>query len=126
MRSPISAEEKLAITLRYLATGESLNSLKCQFRVHETTIRKFITPVCEAICKVLASDYMNCPSTKQEWEYIVDQTNSRCQFPNYFAAADGKDIGIICPKNSGSHFTTTKAFLVLCFSHLWIMTTSFW
>ena len=38
MRSPISAEEKLAITLRYLATGESLNSFKYQFRFHETTI----------------------------------------------------------------------------------------
>ena len=77
MRSPVSAEEKLAITLRHLATAESLNSLRCQLHVHETTIRKFITRVCEAICKVLASDYMNCPSTKQEWEYIVDQTNSR-------------------------------------------------
>ena len=110
MRSPVSAEEKLAITLRYLATAESLNSLRCQLHVHETTIRKFITRVCEAICKVLASDYMNCPSTKQEWEYIVDQTNSRWQFPNYFAAADGKHIGIICPKNSGSQFYNYKGF----------------
>ena len=41
MRSPISAKEKLAITLRYLATEESLNSLKYQLRVHETTIDKF-------------------------------------------------------------------------------------
>ena len=38
MRSPISAEEKLAISLRHLATGESLNSFKYQSRVHETTI----------------------------------------------------------------------------------------
>ena len=65
MRSPISAEEKLAITLRCLATGESLNSLKYQFRVHETTIDKFIIPVCEAIYNVLAPDYMKRPSTKE-------------------------------------------------------------
>ena len=49
MRSPISVEEKLAITLRYLATGESLNSLKYQFRLYEAIIGKFIIPVCEAI-----------------------------------------------------------------------------
>ena len=64
MRSPTSVEEKLAVTLRYLATGESLNSLKYQFCIHETTIGKFIVPVCEAIYKVLAPDYMKRPSTK--------------------------------------------------------------
>ena len=57
MRSPISAEKKSAITLRYLATGGSLNSLKYQFRVHETTIGTFKIPVCEAIYDVLAPDY---------------------------------------------------------------------
>ena len=57
MRSPYSAKEKLAITLRYLATGGSLNSLKYQFCVHETTIGKFKIPVREAIYNVLAPDY---------------------------------------------------------------------
>ena len=60
MRSP-----KLAITLRYLITRESLNNLKYQFCVHETTIGKFIIPVCEAIFNILAPDYMKCPSTKK-------------------------------------------------------------
>ena len=46
MRSPISAEEKLAVTLKYLATWEPLNSLKYQFHVHETTMDKFIIHVC--------------------------------------------------------------------------------
>ena len=102
MRSPISAKEKLA-------TGESLNSLKYQFRIHQTTIGKFIVPVCEAIYKVLAPDYMKCPSTK-EWEYIIDQTKTRWQFSNCFAAADGKHIGIICPKERGSQFYNYKGF----------------
>ena len=110
MRSPISAKEKLAITLRYLATEESLSSLKYQLRVHETTIGKFIIPVCEAIYNVLAPDYMKCPSAKEEWEYIIDRTNSRWQFPNCYAAADGKHIGIICSKNCGSQFYNYKGF----------------
>ena len=32
-RAPISVGEKLALTIRYLATGESYKSLSCQFRV---------------------------------------------------------------------------------------------
>ena len=42
--------------------------------------------------------------------YIIDQTNSRWQFPNCYAAADGKHIGIIRPKNSGSQFYNYKVF----------------
>ena len=110
MRTPITAEEKLAITLRFLATGESLNSLKYQFRVHETTIGQFIVPVCEAIYKVLKPDYMKCPTTKGEWESIIRETELRWQYPNCFAAADGKHIGIICPKQSGSEFFNYKGF----------------
>ena len=72
MPSPITAEEKLANTLRYLANGESLISLKYEFRVHETTIGKYIVPLCEAIYKALGPDYMKCPSTKEELKYIID------------------------------------------------------
>ena len=37
-RAPISVGEKLALTIRYLATGESYTSLSCQFRVGRSTI----------------------------------------------------------------------------------------
>ena len=94
--------------LRYLANGESLNSLKYQFRVHETTIGKYIIPVCEAIYNVLRPDYMKCPSTKEESKYRIDQTNNRWQFPHWYAAADGEHIDIIRAKNSGSQFYNYK------------------
>lgn len=56
MQSLISGEEKLAVTLRYLTAGESLNGLKYQFRIHKTNIGNFIVPVCEEIYKVLATN----------------------------------------------------------------------
>ena len=43
-RAPISVGEKLALTIRYLAT-----SLSCQFRVGRSTISKFLPEVCRAI-----------------------------------------------------------------------------
>ena len=40
-RAPISVGEKLALTIRYLVTGESYTSLSCQFRVGRSTISSF-------------------------------------------------------------------------------------
>ena len=48
-RAPISVGKKLALTIRYLATGESYTSLSCQFRVGRSTISKFLPEVCRAI-----------------------------------------------------------------------------
>ena len=48
-RAPISVGEKLALTIRYLATVESYTSLSCQFRVGRSTISKFLPEVCRAI-----------------------------------------------------------------------------
>jgi hypothetical protein len=53
MRMPISVEEKLAVTLRFLATGEDYQSLSYLFRIHRSTISKFIPRVCKCIYDVL-------------------------------------------------------------------------
>ena len=103
MRTPVSAEEKLAVTLRHLATGESLESLVYQFRIHATTIRLLIEPVCRVIYG-LAPEFMKGPENKDEWMDIINKTNERWQFPNCYAAVDGKHIGVICPPDSGSDY----------------------
>ena len=74
MRKPISAEEKLAVTLRYMAKGETMESLMYQYRIHSTTIGLFIQPVCRAIFHVLAPQYMKCPDSEQEWSKLADKT----------------------------------------------------
>ena len=60
LRKPISAEEKLAVTLRFLATGETFLSLMYQFRTRHGTITKFIPQVLDAIYTVLKDDYLKC------------------------------------------------------------------
>ena len=49
MCRPISPEEKIAITLRFLATGETFHSLIYQFRVHRVSMGKFVPEVCKVI-----------------------------------------------------------------------------
>lgn len=63
MRESISPGERLALTLRFLATGDSFMSLQYLFRIPQSTISKIIPEVCDAIYKVLLSDYFKVISS---------------------------------------------------------------
>lgn len=57
MREAISPEDKLLITLRFLATGDSYTSLQYMFKVSKQSISRFVPVVCEAIIQAL-KDYI--------------------------------------------------------------------
>ncbi|KAI4472002.1 hypothetical protein MML48_1g12228 [Holotrichia oblita] len=57
-RNSISARDRLSITLRYLATGESYKSLSFSFRVGHSTISRIVPEVCTAIYKNLKTTYL--------------------------------------------------------------------
>ena len=57
MRDSVSAEIQLAITIRFLATGNSYKDLSMGFRVHESTIGQFVPKVCRAIYKRMKDQY---------------------------------------------------------------------
>ena len=54
-RKALTSGLKLAITLRFLATGNSYKSLQCGFRVAHNSICEFILAVCQAIVDKSAS-----------------------------------------------------------------------
>ncbi|XP_065069754.1 uncharacterized protein LOC135694802 [Rhopilema esculentum] len=110
MRMPIKADEKLAVTLRFLATEESFESLQYQFRINKSTICKFVPCVCEAIYKTLKGEYFNFPASQEEWLDLAKDAEERWQFPNSFADADGKHISIYHPHCSGATFYNYKGF----------------
>ena len=76
-RAPISVWEKLALTIRYLATGESYTSLSCQFRVGRSTISKFLPDVCRAIQDEFTREYLRCPTTPDEWKELETEFRIR-------------------------------------------------
>lgn len=53
MREALSPRIKLEITLRYLASGDSLKSLEYLYRVPKSTISSFLVEVLEAIYEAL-------------------------------------------------------------------------
>ena len=80
-RAPISVGEQLALTIRYLATGESYTSLCCQFRLGRSTISKFLPEVCRAIQDEFTREYLRCPTTPDEWKELETEFRIRWNVP---------------------------------------------
>ncbi len=63
-RVPIPASERLALTLRYLATGDSQQSQSFYFRIGRATVSKIIKETCEMLWQCLHSGYLKAPETE--------------------------------------------------------------
>ncbi|XP_064462305.1 uncharacterized protein LOC135372766 [Ornithodoros turicata] len=107
-REAIHPGERLAITLRYLATGETQSSLEGNFRVARNTISMIIADVCKAIYKALREDYVMVPKTQEEWCGVANRFQELWQFPNCCGALDGKHVVIRPPPNSGALYHNYK------------------
>lgn len=58
MRKAISAETRLAITLRFLASGDSYRSLMLLFRVAHNTISGIVSTTCKSIYSTLKQEFL--------------------------------------------------------------------
>ncbi|XP_067121525.1 uncharacterized protein [Centruroides vittatus] len=103
----ISPGERLAITLRFLATGDSYKSLAYAFYVGFSTIQKIIPETCQVIWDTLREKYIPEP-TEQIWRKSAIEFEKLWQFPNCCGAVDGKHVNIQQPANSGSQFYNYK------------------
>ena len=115
MRQPIAADQKLGVTLQFLATGKSYESQIYQFCIHRTTIGRFIPQVSRVIYAALKDEYLKVLSTEQEWEFIAQETFKRWNFLNVFAAADNKHITLFHLEGSGSEYYDYKGFYFFAF-----------
>lgn len=110
MRKPLEVGLKLAVTLRFLATGNSYQSLQYSFRVEASTISKFLPQVCQAIIDAYKDDMLSCPKTEEEWLEVAEKFSSRWNYHNCLGAIDGKHIAMKKPSNAGSLYYNYKGF----------------
>ncbi|GBP81676.1 Putative nuclease HARBI1 [Eumeta japonica] len=102
MRNAIPAKVKLEVTLRYLATGDSLHTLEALYRVGRSTISIFLPEVCEAIYSAL-KDYIRIPS-REDWIRIEHGFRTKWNFPGCVGALDGKHINIFAPDDTSDYY----------------------
>ena len=109
-REPISPEERLVVTLRFLATGETQHSSMTQHLISESSIGRIIPETCWAILAALQKIHMPFPNSEEEWKSIIDRFYEQWNFPHCIGAVDGKHIAITCPANTVSEYHNYKGF----------------
>ncbi|CAH1964721.1 unnamed protein product [Acanthoscelides obtectus] len=92
-QEPISVEERLMVTLRYLATGIQFRQLAFSFRISKSAISTIVPQVCKAIWTQLVRKHMPEPS-EDSFKNIAQCFWDRWQFPNCIGCIDGKHIRI--------------------------------
>ena len=91
-RKAISAAERLAITLRFLATGDSQQTLSFSFRVGKTTVRKIVAETSDAIYSVLKETYLSPLKTKKDWLKIAQEFEDKWNMPHTVGCIDRKHV----------------------------------
>lgn len=66
LREAVPAKIRLAVTLRFLASGDNYESLHFLFKISPQLISQIIPEVCEALNKVL-KDEIKGSNKKQSW-----------------------------------------------------------
>ncbi|KAK9692946.1 hypothetical protein QE152_g34794 [Popillia japonica] len=112
MRTAISARDKLSVTLRFLATGETFVNLSYSTRISVSAISRFIPKVLEALYDGLKEKYLKVPSNTQEWLEISYEFFNKWNMPNTVGAIDGKHITFRAPRSAeeeGSEYKVTES-----------------
>ncbi|XP_067939765.1 uncharacterized protein [Watersipora subatra] len=70
-RKAISSDQRLCVTLTFLATGDSFKTLANLFRMGQSTVRGIIYDTSQAIWVAMKDLYLKTPSTEEEWFHIA-------------------------------------------------------
>ncbi|XP_071632346.1 putative nuclease HARBI1 [Temnothorax longispinosus] len=108
IREPISAAERLSLTLRFLASGDSMSSMSYQYLIGLTTISNIIEETCNAIWICLQKKVLPSSLTETEWLNIAHEFEEKWNFHHCVGAIDGKHVLIQCPNNAGSSYFNYK------------------
>ncbi|XP_068129859.1 uncharacterized protein [Hyperolius riggenbachi] len=108
-RNAVIPEERLLLTLRFLATGQSFASLHFAYRLGKSTISYIVKETCLVIWRELHATFMPVPN-RQRWEEVANKFWGKCRFPNCIGAVDGKHIRLVQPPHSGSQYFNYKKF----------------
>ena len=86
-RDAISPGERLAVTLRYLVTGDGQSTIAASYRLSKTSVHRIVKETSDAIWDELQSaGYLKAPGTEDEWKSIAFDFEEKWNFPNCVGA----------------------------------------
>ncbi|XP_043475018.1 uncharacterized protein LOC122510608 [Leptopilina heterotoma] len=106
-RAQGATHTRLHICIRYLASGDSMESIAYQFRVSHNTVSKIIRETCRAIWISLKRTAFP-RLTRAGWLSHAKGFEEKWNFPHCIGAIDGKLVSMQAPPNSGSEYYSYK------------------
>ncbi|KAK3910728.1 Protein ANTAGONIST OF LIKE HETEROCHROMATIN PROTEIN 1, partial [Frankliniella fusca] len=87
----VDTGERLALTLRYLSTGDYQVSLSYAFLIPPASVSQIITETCWVLWEVLGEEVFPLP-TPENFVRIAEEFEEKWNFPNLIGTIDGKHI----------------------------------
>ena len=109
MRKAIPMEQRVALTLWYLATNTDYRTIGHLFGVSKATVCVVTKEVCAAIVKVLLPRYIRVPAG-DELKKIVEGFKDGLGFPQCAGVVDGTHIPIVSPEECPADYYNRKGF----------------
>ena len=101
--------ERLSLTLKYLASGDSQCSISSSYRISPSVVSRTIRETCHVIWECLSHrGFITAPSSPEEWRLIAKFFEDKWNFPHALGALDGKHVIMQCPARGGSDYFTYK------------------
>ena len=99
-RKSISVIKRLAFGLRFLATGDSQQTLSYSFQIGRATVGKIVSETYKAIYSALKKKHLPYPKCDDDWLHISEQFEEMWNMPHTIGYIDGKHIRMKYPKLS--------------------------
>ena len=110
MREALPVGLRLAVTLKFMCSGESYPEIAHLFRISTSSICNIISETCDAIHAHYGDELLMPPDEPQKWKQAAARFEDKWQLPHCVGALDGKHIAIKKPGKSGSTFHNYKGF----------------
>ena len=113
IRETISATERVALTQKFLVSGDSQQSLCFSFRICGAAIWTIQNETYEKLWEVLTSFYVRAPNTVLQWKKMSKKIIDILDMPHCIGALDVQHIVVEYTGNSGSLYYNYKGFFSL-------------
>ncbi|XP_014213350.1 protein ANTAGONIST OF LIKE HETEROCHROMATIN PROTEIN 1-like [Copidosoma floridanum] len=91
-KKSIGVAQGLLLTLKFLAAGDSIYTVSCQYSIDCETIENIISTACKAIWNQLVLNVMPSDLSKNRWLKMAQEFEEKWDFPHCIGAIDAVHI----------------------------------